>query len=462
MEAIYARISDDREGTEHGVDRQVEDCQALASAPVPDDLIFKDNDVSASTTSTKARPRYDALMAAIEAGKVTTVYAYSNSRLTRRLREYLDLIELHKKYGVQFRTVVSGSDDLSTADGRMVAIIKAQVDAAEAERVGERVARQKRQRAADGLPQGGRYPTYGFTKDFMVVPDQAAKLTEAFERRSRGESVTSIAGVVGIGHGTLSRILTNPIYVGLRAYKGEVVGEMHEEFPRLIQRHVWDAVQAQTATPTPGHNTRKHLLSGIARCGKCGGKMKGTGKKDRAARYRCAASYGGCGTVSIRMDWIDWPVQSSVLSREMAGKTVPVVQAPETGAEDAATIRSELAEVQAAVSSGALSMATALPMLTGLEARLQAAETSARRVAVAEVEDTSWVFGDVADALNDTLGAQRALLVKHLAAVVIEEAPTQGRNRFDGERVSLHWKDGEVETLFDWGVDFNISAEIAE
>jgi site-specific DNA recombinase len=37
------------------------------------------------------------------------------------------LITAHDRTGVEFRTVVSGRDDLSTADGRMVARTKASV-----------------------------------------------------------------------------------------------------------------------------------------------------------------------------------------------------------------------------------------------------------------------------------------------------------------------------------------------
>jgi site-specific DNA recombinase len=38
--------------------------------------------------------------------------------------ELEDLIKLHEETGVIFQTVVSGQDDLSTSDGRMVACIK--------------------------------------------------------------------------------------------------------------------------------------------------------------------------------------------------------------------------------------------------------------------------------------------------------------------------------------------------
>ena len=71
--AIYARISDDKEGREAGVTRQVEDCRALAERLGwqlhPDvDPVLIDNDISASTKSRQRRPAFDSLLAEVGAG----------------------------------------------------------------------------------------------------------------------------------------------------------------------------------------------------------------------------------------------------------------------------------------------------------------------------------------------------------------------------------------------------------
>lgn len=151
--ASYERISDDREGKELGVARQREDTTELAAQDghtIPEQAKFQDNDLGASTRSRKPRPDFERLMAYVISGQVKVVYAYSNSRLTRRPMELELLIRVADRAGVQYRTKASGSDDLATADGRMVARIKAAVDAAEAERTGERVARTHLQSAQAG------------------------------------------------------------------------------------------------------------------------------------------------------------------------------------------------------------------------------------------------------------------------------------------------------------------------
>jgi DNA invertase Pin-like site-specific DNA recombinase len=57
--AIYTRISRDKEGTELGVQRQEQDCRALAER---DGLqvvrVYTENDIGASTLSKKRRPEY--------------------------------------------------------------------------------------------------------------------------------------------------------------------------------------------------------------------------------------------------------------------------------------------------------------------------------------------------------------------------------------------------------------------
>ena len=80
--------------------------------------IFNDNDLSASRYSKKPRPDFDTTFARAEAGEYDALVAYSNGRLTRRPLEVERLIDLHDRIGVKIKTVVSGDDDLSTADGR--------------------------------------------------------------------------------------------------------------------------------------------------------------------------------------------------------------------------------------------------------------------------------------------------------------------------------------------------------
>ena len=70
---------------------------------------------------------------------------------------------------------MSGEDDLSTADRRMVARIKASVDVAEADRISEGQKAAFRQRAMKGEPKLQRQRPFGWKADGKTLePEEAA------------------------------------------------------------------------------------------------------------------------------------------------------------------------------------------------------------------------------------------------------------------------------------------------
>ena len=84
--AIYLRISQDREMDGLAIDRQREDCEALA-ARLRLDVVetYVDNDIGALTRSRKSRrPEYLRMLEDARAGRFDVILAYTNSRLTRR------------------------------------------------------------------------------------------------------------------------------------------------------------------------------------------------------------------------------------------------------------------------------------------------------------------------------------------------------------------------------------------
>lgn len=327
--AAYYRISDDASGERAGVTRQKEDCVARCAREGWQVVAeFCDNDLGASTRSRKPRPEYAAMLKAADAGQFDLIIAYSNSRLTRRPMELEGLIQLHERTGVRIVTVVSGDDNLSTADGRMVARIKASVDAAEAERSAERTSRAARQRAEKGLSWCSRRP-FGYgpdgtstspaapelrtyyervharRPDFAVPPDvelavlaariprEAQLLRDAYTAILAGASVRGIAqrwNEAGVStstgarwHGaSVSQLLRNPRNAGRRTRgrdaKRVEVGPA--AWPAIVDETTFRAVVAILTEPgrrVGPDRERKYLLTGIALCGKCGAPM-GSGR----------------------------------------------------------------------------------------------------------------------------------------------------------------------------------------
>lgn len=278
--AIYCRISDDPEGLEYGITRQEEDCRAYAKQGGYDvKYVYPENDRGASTRSKKSRPLYTEMLEAIRAGEIGVVIAYSNSRLTRRPTEYEELIRLHEQTGVRYLTVVSGEDNLATADGRMVARIKASIDAAEAERIAERVSRAALQRAEKGEGNGGRRP-FGWQADDRTKLDPAEHevIKELGRRLLAGDSLHGIVRdlnerevptVTGVPWTvpTVRSMMVNPRLAGVRVYKGRTVGtgDWQPAIDMVTHRQLVRLLENDARRTSPG-NVRKNLLPGIARC----------------------------------------------------------------------------------------------------------------------------------------------------------------------------------------------------
>lgn len=280
--AIYARISDDREGRELGVERQRADCEEII-ARSDWTLVdtYTDNDLSASTKSTKRRPDYQRLLADARAGRINVIVAYSTSRLTRRPREHEDLIDLAVEHGVSFTYVRSPSFDLGTAQGRQIARTLAAQDASEAEQTAERVQRFKLQAATDGLPSGGRR-AYGYEPDGVTIREsEAAEVRRMSRELLAGTSLNALAAgmnerglLTSTGkpwrQDSVRDVLMRARNAGLRRHQGEVIGKAAWE--AIVPEGIWRAVVALLSDPKRRTNyttTRVWLGGNLFLCGVC-------------------------------------------------------------------------------------------------------------------------------------------------------------------------------------------------
>lgn len=452
--AIYCRISQDIEGEGLGVSRQRQDCLSLAERQgytVIEE--YTDNDISASVKAKKARPAYQRMLQDAAEGKFDVIVAYSNSRLTRRLSQLEDLIQLHEKHGTTINTVVSGQDDLSTADGRMVARFKATIDAAEAERIGERVSRQKRQRAEKGLPGGGRYRVFGYTMDWQLEPTESLILADAFVRVATGESVTSVfqdwnskgyTTVAGsdFKHGTLKKLLTRPGYAGDREYKGEYVGKT--SYPAIVDKITFESAQLkmkEAGWSNKGKGVKKYLLSGIVTCNECLHPMYGAISAGKDS-YRCKKDVGGCGKVSMKIAYVDKIIKDEVMMRELNKPTTTAVPAHDYNAEIGA-VEKRIAELQQAYKDHVLALVDLVELVAGERVKLAAL---VKRAAEGAQERFSDVFKPWEDWDAASVSAQRVSLSRTIKAVMVKPNNKLGSHAIDYTRLSILWVDGTTST----------------
>ncbi|MDQ6720231.1 MAG: recombinase family protein, partial [Candidatus Dormibacteraeota bacterium] len=140
----YARISDDREKTSVGVERQLKDLRARVEHEgwmfEPTDE-FRDDNISAF--SGKVRPGYEAMMARVRAivadGDRARILVYHQDRLYRRQDELTDLIKLAKRGHIEIVSLTGGQLDLGNSDGRMVATMLTAVGSKASEDTSRRV-----------------------------------------------------------------------------------------------------------------------------------------------------------------------------------------------------------------------------------------------------------------------------------------------------------------------------------
>ncbi len=392
--AKYRRISDDREGRELGIERQDQDLDDLGQRRGLDFVAsYADNDIGASTRSKKPRPGYQQMLADAKAGRFDVIAAYTTSRVTRRPREFEDLIELAERHGIEFMHVRSPEFDLTTAQGRRIARILAANDAGESEDIAERVARAARQRAEAGEFHGG-HVTFGYQKSNGPAPIEphpvhAGWVREAVRRLLAGETLYGICidwNASGRRTGwkrrdhtteenttwyprTLKRVVTTAVIAGFREYDGELYPAQWEP---IVDRDDWERLRVLLSADerktsnwrmAGNGNARKYELSGLAFCAgtmpdgmPCGRVMVSmTATRLRGPSFICAKlATGGCGQMRIAMDHLERYIEEQVFA---------VVDTPELRAAIAAQGK-DVDETEKALRAAIAKDDTALRQLT--------------------------------------------------------------------------------------------------
>lgn len=478
---IYCRISRDAEQEGLGVARQEEDCRALVKRNgwTLVEPPYVDNDISASTLSKKPRPQYDAMLAAARAGQIDVIVAYSNSRLTRRMLEREDLIVLYEQTGVEIHTIVSGNDDLSTADGRMVARIQASVDTAEAERTSERLRRAFLQKAQNGAANQGTRP-FGWGDDKKALhPKESRRLRKAIQdvidgvptreiaRRWNAAGVTTTRGKAWT-HTNVRQVMRNPRLAGWRVHQFrcamcEVTGaseaitkhqkaaghagrdkaiardasgqQVRGVWTPMVDQDTFDALQGALdgRRPKTRRGAQRYLLSTLLRCGVCGAKCHGFRTKQGHA-YACSSEGRGHSvTIAGRQtdDLIVALVEQRLASIDLSA--APVKPAEWDGEARLRAIPGQIKELMAAFNGGVLSGAIVFPQVQALEAQQATLEREQPATPTRLVVASAEAFPTL------DLERQRGVIDSLIEAIVVQKASRRGAP-WSPDRLEVVWR----------------------
>ncbi len=244
---------------------------------------------------------------------------------------YYDL----RSQGVALRTV---HDDAYVTNEEFIGFAS-RMAAKYSQDLSESVTRAKRRQAEKGEHLGGPMPLGYQLRDGKVVkdPDTAPTVARIFDLAAQGVPDSALARTVNaegfrtrkgrpFDRRAIQAIVTNSFYAARIAYGGETFDAQHKP---IIDATSWDLTQSQRAgrdrsqpeQHKAGRPARRHLLSGLARCGKCGGPMfaftSQYKRKDgaRARSYQCR-SYRSSDGPATRSQWTPrwWTRPSSTAS----------------------------------------------------------------------------------------------------------------------------------------------------
>ncbi len=467
--AIYARLSQEDESARAGeataTERQIADCRARAERDGWTVVaIYDDPDHSASNLR-RPRPDFERMLADLGDGvQVDAVLCYKLDRLLRHPKEAERVIELADRRGFGIVSLNDPGIDLTTPTGRAMFRMTITWAKLETETMSLRIRRKARDIAETGRPNGGGIRSFGLTPDKLaVVPAEAALVREAADRILAGESLHSIvvdwnaAGVRTPGRksapegrrwevSSLKRMITAPRIVGDRTLHGATVGS--GVIPPLLDRETWDRLRAVLAAPrgpSNGVTVRKHWLTGLVRCGRCGAKLVARPDWHGTTRYVCAPPRG-CGgitiakhnlepliaeAIAIRLDSDDF--RAAVAHRRSTAKAEPdldQLRADEAALEEAAAAYF----VERAISRTEYTKVRGI-----LEARIEEArrrlDRATREVGLGRLAGVD-VRGEW-DARSVAWHHEIALAI--IDRVIVNPAPRRGV-RFDPGRVDVEWR----------------------
>ncbi len=443
--ALYLRVSLDTTGEHLAVDRQREDCQRIAAErgwAIAAEYV--DNSVSASKRTAK-RPAYDRMVTDYSEGRFDALVCWDLDRLTRQPRQLEDWIDAAEERGLRL-TTANGEADLSTDGGRLFARIKASVARAEVERKSARQTRAAAQRADHGKPPAGVRLT-GYTIKGEIVAAEAVLVRSMFARFAAGDSLRGITLWLteqGIATrqgrpwspSSVRTILTNPRYAGRAVYCGQTTGKVGQ-WGAIVDEATFDGVNARLTDPRRITNRagtdRKHLGSGIYRCGVCAAVVR----SHSGGRYRCPQ-----GHITRMGESIDAYVLAVLRARLALPDAADLLAVPDTEAakvlaEQIKRLRGRLSQVEADYDAGLIDGRRYAVATDKALAELGAAEsTRARTAGGSGLASVLGAPDPVAAFDSAPLGTRRAIL-DVLATVTLH--PTRRGHKFDPETVRIEW-----------------------
>jgi site-specific DNA recombinase len=474
---IYNCVSSDPRGIGRSVDEQDTENRAVCDREGWSVVgVFTDNDRSASRYARKGRPDWQRLTEALASGNGDVLVTWEISRATRDRVVWAALVEVCMDRGVKL--YVGGRlHDLDDPDDAFALDLTSSLAVRESAVTRKRVLRAVRANAANGRPHGKLL--YGYRREYdettgqllrqVVREDQAVVVREAARRVAGGETPYAVAqdfnrrGILAPRAGALftrtrdgkqvkvpaagtwdlrqiKRTITNPAYIGKRVHNGRVVGDA--TWPPILDEETHYALERKLTDPsrrTKRDSAVRHLLSGIATCGLCDGKirvLKGRGY----LVYGCSERFH----VARREDWVDDFVERVAIER-LSRPDIAELLTDDSLQDDARAARAEAAEKRArldqfydAAAAGELTPAALARIEARLLPEIHNAERRSQRAAMSPLL-RDLARPDIAATWRSLPMTTKREVIDALMRIRILAA-RRGSRKFDPATVEITWK----------------------
>ena len=311
--AIYTRKSSE-EGLEqefNSLAAQREACEAYIRSQQHEGWVLAKTryDDGGFSGGNLERPALQHLLADIRSGRIDIVIVYKVDRLTRSLADFARLVELFDAEAVSFVSVTQQFNTTSSM-GRLTLNVLLSFAQFEREVTGERIRDKIAASKKKGMWMGGNVPL-GYDADkraLMINPAEAETVRRIFalyrehgcvrrvkdeadrlELRTRRHRSAKGAerGGAPFSRGHLYRLLSNPIYTGRIAHKGQLYPGQH---PALIDDETWNAVRNRLTANAASYRRRDRaaepsLLAGLL-VGAQGERLTPSHAVKKGRRYR--------------------------------------------------------------------------------------------------------------------------------------------------------------------------------
>ena|SRR3990172_3979029 len=312
--AYCRKSTDEKDKQVLSIDQQISSLKEFA---VRDKLEIVEFVIEAKTAKAPGREQFAEVLKKIEAGEAQGIVSWHPDRLARNSIDggkIIYLLDTGKLKDLKFPTFWFES----TPQGKFMLNIAFGQSKYYVDNLSENTKRGLHYKLKRGI-----WPTkapYGYsnnpkTREIDIDPVESKVIKKAFEMFAKGDvsfvEVTRFLAKFGIKGRTdklikieqlKKGVLTNPFYIGIMKYAGEVVEGKHQIF---ISKDLFNRVQKQIIRiekPRKGSRSNHFAFSGIARCGECGAaitaekhtKIYKNGNSQTFIYYRCTKKLIPC------------------------------------------------------------------------------------------------------------------------------------------------------------------------